>query len=206
MNGLPASPQAASFTTSSQNPYADPSLLDSEADRSFSQSTIQQSREQQQAQKRKPNANEALISSREREIEAIAQGVIELASIFQDLNSMVIDQGSLLDRIDYNVENTLTQVKEADKELKVATNYQRRSMKRKILLLLIIIVAGMFILLGLKLGRRKSPDANGVIGQPNGEGANTNGAPFNSLEERTWRRRRKRLWDGGSDRLSVVWT
>lgn len=183
-----------------QNPYADPSLLDSEADRSFSQSTIQQSREQQQAQKRRPNANEALIASREREIEAIAQGVIELASIFQDLNQMVIDQGSLLDRIDYNVENTLTEVKEADKELKVATNYQRRSVKRKIILLLIIIVAGMFILLGLKLGRRNAKEGgDGRIGiEPGGEGVigTTDGAPFRVLRERVWRRRRRRLWEG----------
>src|SRR5262245_57040260 len=143
MNGLPATPVPSSITTSSQNPYADPSLLDSEADRSFSQSTILQNREQRQTQKRRTNANEALIAVREREIEAIAQGVIELSSIFQELNSMVIDQGSLLDRIDFNVENTLIEVKEADKELKVATSYQKRSIKRKIILLLIIIVAGM---------------------------------------------------------------
>lgn len=63
---------------------------------------------------------------------------------------MVIDQGTMLDRIDYNVERMATDVKEADKELKVATTYQKKSTKRKIMLLLILLVAGMFILLLIK--------------------------------------------------------
>jgi len=69
---------------------------------------------------------------------------------------MVIDQGSMLDRIDYNVERMAVDVKAADKELTVATGYQKKSIKRKIILLLLILVAGMFILLGLKLSSRGS--------------------------------------------------
>jgi syntaxin 16 len=98
-----------------------------------------------------------MIAQREREIEDIAQGIIELANIFQELQTMVIDQGSMLDRIDYNVENMNRDVKEADKELKVASGYQQRSMKRKIMLLLAILIAGVFILLSLKLGTRSTP-------------------------------------------------
>lgn len=63
---------------------------------------------------------------------------------------MVIDQGTMLDRIDYNVERMATDVKGAEKELVVATGYQRRTMKRKILLLLLLLVIGMFILLLIK--------------------------------------------------------
>jgi syntaxin 16 len=126
------------------NPYADPSMLESEADRSFSQSTIQQT--QQTTQKRRTN-NDSTIAQREKEIEDIAQGIIELANIFTELQTMVIDQGTMLDRIDYNVERMNTDVKAADKELKTATNYQKRSTKRKIMLLLILLVVGMFILL-----------------------------------------------------------
>ncbi|KAG9981703.1 hypothetical protein KCU78_g21438, partial [Aureobasidium melanogenum] len=72
---------------------------------------------------------------------------------------MVIDQGSMLDRIDYNVENMATEVKQADKELKVATGYQKKSTKRKIILLLILIIAGMFILLMIKPKSRSAPAA-----------------------------------------------
>jgi syntaxin 16 len=133
------------------NPLIDPSMLESESDRSFSQSAIQQA-----TQTRLYNENDTVIAQREREIEDIAQGIIELANIFQDLQTMVIDQGSMLDRIDYNVEKMATEMKAADKELTVATGYQRRSLKRKIILLLVLIIAGMFILLGLKISSRRS--------------------------------------------------
>ncbi|KAF1995511.1 t-SNARE affecting a late Golgi compartment protein 2 [Amniculicola lignicola CBS 123094] len=149
LNGF-ASPFRA--TTPVQNPYNDPALQESDADRAFSQSTLLQTKQQ----RLRHDPNEALIAQREREIEDIAQGIIELANIFQELQTMVIDQGTMLDRIDYNVERMNTDVKEADKELKVASGYQRRSIKRKAMLLLAILIAGVFILLTLKLSTRGS--------------------------------------------------
>jgi syntaxin 16 len=127
----------------------DPSLLESDADRSFSESTIQASNHQKLL-----HSNDAAISQREREIEEIAQGIIELSDLFRDLQTMVIDQGTLLDRIDYNVERMATDVKEAEKELKVASGYQKKSTKRKIILLLLLIIIGMIILLVIKPKRR----------------------------------------------------
>ena len=134
------------------NPYSDPSLMESDADKAFSQNTLQQ-----QAQKRF-NTNDTAIVQREREINEIAKGIIELADIFKELQNMVIDQGTMLDRIDYNVERTVVNVKGAEKELTVATNYQKRSIKRKILLLLLLLIIGMFILLLVKPKRQASPD------------------------------------------------
>lgn len=110
--------------------------------------------------------NDTVIAQREREIEDIAQGIIELANIFQELQTMVIDQGSMLDRIDYNVEKMAVEVKAADKELTVATGYQKRSIKRKAILLLLIVIAGMFILLGLKISNKSSPPAHAPAGVP----------------------------------------
>ncbi|KAJ9292858.1 hypothetical protein DTO271G3_8305 [Paecilomyces variotii] len=135
-----------------QNPYTDPSLMESDADKSFSQSTLQQT-----SQKLVGGQNDAVIAQREREINDIAKGIIELSDIFRELQTMIIDQGTMLDRIDYNVERMGTEVKAADKELKVATNYQRRTTKRKILLLLVLLVVGMFILLLVKPKRHDSP-------------------------------------------------
>lgn len=100
-------------STPVQNPYSDPSMLESDADKSFSQSTLQQT-----SQKRL-TSNDATIMQREREITDIANGIIELADIFKELQTMVIDQGTMLDRIDYNVERMNTDVKAAEKELVV---------------------------------------------------------------------------------------
>ncbi|KAG5292596.1 t-SNARE [Histoplasma ohiense] len=134
-----------------QNPYMDPSLIESDADKSYSQSTLLQT-----SQKR-VTSNDAAIIQREREINDIARGIIELSDIFRDLQAMIIDQGTMLDRIDFNVERMMVDVKAADKDLTIATNYQRRSMKRKILLLLILLVVGMFIILLVKPKRSGSP-------------------------------------------------
>ena len=102
-------------STPVQNPYSDPSLMESDADKSFSQSTLQQT-----AQKRF-HSNDTAIAQREQEINDIAKGIIELADIFKDLQTMVIDQGTMLDRIDYNVEKMVVDVKEAEKELTVVS-------------------------------------------------------------------------------------
>jgi syntaxin 16 len=175
-------------------------MMESETDRSFSQSTLKQA----QQHRLMHNPNETLIAQREQEIEDIAQGIIELANIFQELQTMVIDQGSMLDRIDFNVERMAVDVKAADKELKVATGYQRKSIKRKIILLLLILVAGMIILLGLKLSSKKSAPALApappaapiadiplppIRRRPRSSGVET--MPF-SLK-RDWRRRKRRI-------------
>ncbi|KAF3760185.1 t-SNARE [Cryphonectria parasitica EP155] len=135
-------PERSSTPLGGSSYNTDITLLESETDKSFSQSTLQSSLRQKQLHK-----NDAAIIQREREIEEIAQGIIDLSDLFRDLQTMVIDQGTMLDRIDYNVERMATDVKEADRELKVASGYQKKTTKRKIIFLLFLIVVGMFILL-----------------------------------------------------------
>lgn len=114
---------------------------------------------------------------REREINDIAKGIIGLADIFKDLQTMIIDQGTMLDRVDYNVEKMAEHVKGAEKELVVvsisfecpgrflarlthglqATGYQKKNSKRKIIFFLLLLVVGMFILLLVKPKRQRSP-------------------------------------------------
>jgi syntaxin 16 len=86
--------------------------MESDADKSYSQSTLLQTSQKQ-------IGNDTAIMQREREINDIARGIIELSDIFRDLQAMIIDQGTMLDRIDYNVERMTADVKVADKELTV---------------------------------------------------------------------------------------
>ena len=180
-----------------QNPYNDPAMQESDADRSFSQSTLLQTKQQRM----RHDPNEALIAQRENEIEQIAQGIIELANIFQELQTMVIDQGTMLDRIDYNVERMSRDVKEADKELKVASGYQKRSIKRKVMLLLAILIAGVFILLSLKLSRKggdtPAPAAPQVPDIPPAAMVRTRTQSTASRRSRSWHRRKRRIRQEG---------
>ncbi|BFZ60335.1 t-SNARE affecting a late Golgi compartment protein 2 [Saitoella coloradoensis] len=112
---------------------------DEDLDVSMSQTAIQQSATL--------TSNDTAIMQREREITDIAKGIIELADIFKELQTMVIDQGTMLDRIDYNVERLHVHVKAADKELTQATNYEKRIRRRKLIILMILIIAGLIIVL-----------------------------------------------------------
>jgi syntaxin 16 len=105
----------------------------------------------------------------------------------------------MLDRIDYNVERMGVDVKEAARELEAATNYQRRSLKRKIMFFLVLLVAGFVILLGLKMGSRSAapvaappaplPPLNDALdGHPSRRLASVPAAAL----KRDWRRRRRR--------------
>lgn len=127
----------------------DNSTMDADIDASFSHNMLEQQQQQTQIHAA-TQEDEQMLLQREREITKIAQGILELSDIFKDLQTMVIDQGTLLDRIDYNIETMHTNVKQADKELIQATHYQKRTQKCKIILLLSLLVFGLFIILLIK--------------------------------------------------------
>ena len=60
------------------------------------------------------------LQTRDREITEIAKSIASLAELFKDLSELVIDQGTLLDSVEYNIEMTATQMEEAVSEMKVA--------------------------------------------------------------------------------------
>ena len=165
-----------------QNPYTDPAMADSETDRTTAQTTLLQTAQSQV--RRRTGMQDSAIVQREQEIEKIAQGVIDLSNIFQELNTMVIDQGTILDRIDYNVERTAEHVKEAEKELVVATGYQKKGTRRKVIFLLVLIVLGMLILLVIKPKRRVGGSAPAPAPEPVPVPVSVSGEGLSPMESR----------------------
>lgn len=62
-------------------------------------------------------SNERVINQRNQDIAKIADSINALAVMFKELQTMVIDQGTILDRIDYNIEQTSVYVQDAHAEL-----------------------------------------------------------------------------------------
>lgn len=87
--------------------------------------------------------NSRFVQEREQEINAIVKSILDLNTIFKDLSQMVADQGTVLDRIDYNIEQTHVQVQEGFKQLQKADAYQRKNRK----MCAIIVLAAVTILL-----------------------------------------------------------
>jgi syntaxin 16 len=61
------------------------------------------------------------IQLRDRELREIAKSIGSLAELFRDLSSLVIEQGTVLDSIEYNLDNTVVHMEEAVRELDTAT-------------------------------------------------------------------------------------
>lgn len=91
--------------------------------------------------------NTRMTQQREQEVNAIVKSIVDLNEIFKDLSRMVSDQGTVLDRIDYNIEQTQTQVYEGFKQLQKADAYQRKNRKMCAIIILATTTIVMLILL-----------------------------------------------------------
>ncbi|KAL6458582.1 hypothetical protein MHYP_G00338120 [Metynnis hypsauchen] len=80
--------------------------------------------------------NTVLVEEREREIRQIVQSISDLNEIFRDLAGMVVEQGTVLDRIDFNVEQACVRTEDGLKQLQKAEQYQKKNRKMLIILIL----------------------------------------------------------------------
>ena len=132
------------------------------------------------------------LQDRDREITEIAKSITQLAELFKDLSNLVIDQGTLLDSVEYNIEQTSVHVAEAVTELKIASRcvffyfnspqlitpkadisilslfvrYQKNTGRRQCIFLLLLIIFGLIMVLIFKPRRHSSPDSTSPITLP----------------------------------------
>lgn len=92
---------------------------------------------------------EMLINEREDDIRNIEQGINDINEIFRDLGTMVTEQGVMIESIEGNVQNTLTNTREASRELTQANNYQKGARKRACMLLMILTIVLSVVLLAI---------------------------------------------------------
>mmetsp|Transcript_20283 Transcript_20283/g.28900 ORF Transcript_20283/g.28900 Transcript_20283/m.28900 type:complete len:307 (-) Transcript_20283:1955-2875(-) len=91
-----------------------------------------------------------VVQGRDREIAKIAESIEELSSIFKELAVLVIDQGTILDRIDYNMEAVVEHTREGIQQLEKAEKQQKSARPLKCIMCLLSTIAVLLILLILK--------------------------------------------------------
>ncbi|KAG8678645.1 hypothetical protein FRC09_019669, partial [Ceratobasidium sp. 395] len=85
--------------------------------------SVQQDEEASRSQLSAMQQSDPSLASRNREIAEIAKSIVSLAELFKDLSNLVIDQGTILDSVEYNIQQTAVHMQDAVKELDVATRY-----------------------------------------------------------------------------------
>jgi hypothetical protein len=91
-----------------------------------------------------------LVDDRETDIRKIEQNVNDLHTLMRDFSVLVDAQGTIIDRIDYNVENVKENVFQGLKELHKAEHYQGQSNYKLCMILLCVLITMMASLVFFK--------------------------------------------------------
>ncbi len=111
-----------------------------------------------EAQIEELTSNQIQIVQRDKELREVLKSVVELADIFKEMNTMIIEQGTMLDRIDYNLVKTNEHLKQGGANLEKAQRWQKLGGLTICIMLLVLFVAiigGFFIIrIVLKIATR----------------------------------------------------
>lgn len=99
---------------------------------------------------------EQIAAERDAEITKITQSIEEISQIFKELAVLVIDQGTILDRIDFNMEQVVEHTKEGVAQLTKAQEYQKSARPLKCIAFLLCMITVMLTMLVLKHTRKSS--------------------------------------------------
>ena len=80
------------------------------------------------------------LKKRDTELGELLNSMSNLASTFSDLKNLVMEQGTVLDRIDYNIDQASINIAKGKKHLKKANELQKKSCFRKVMLFLVFFI------------------------------------------------------------------
>ena len=83
---------------------------------------------------------EQLLQKRDNELNDIVSRVNNLQQLFKDLHIIVIEQGTILDRIDYNIDIGFSNVTKGKQKIVSANEHHKTSCFRNVILFLLICI------------------------------------------------------------------
>ena len=81
-----------------------------------------------------------MLKKRDNELNQLLNSVNDLAGIFKDMQVLVMEQGSILDRIDYNIDIASTNVVKGKNSLIKANDYHKNNCFRNIIIVLLVCI------------------------------------------------------------------
>ena len=149
--------RAAKFADEDDN---DDSVLDDLEDVAFTDSQVQQVRN-----------NENMLRQRNAEIQNLIEMMNQLNQLFADLGTLIVEQGTMLDRIDGIVEESVEIVKKGNVQLEKAEQHQ----SSKCFYIYVTVVVILIIIFGsILIFRNKSGSSNSNNGGGGDSGSSTN--------------------------------
>lgn len=88
-----------------------------------------------------------LITEREQDIDSITRDLLDINEIFKTLNTVVLEQGHILDHIEHNVSNVVINVENAEIEFELAHTKQKDTGRWLWWILLILIIILIILLI-----------------------------------------------------------
>ena len=86
----------------------------------------------------------------DQEINKLADSVSSLHDMFKHLNEIVYEQGQIVDRIDFNVDQALIKIEKGNKELDSARNYQQSACANYVIRIQVLIVLILTVVIVIK--------------------------------------------------------
>lgn len=87
------------------------------------------------------------MKDRFQDVKLIEKSILELHQLFLDLQTLVVEQGDIINRVEYNVDKTVGYTDEAAQDLKQAVEYQKALWKKKWIFMVVCMVCIVILML-----------------------------------------------------------
>ena len=95
--------------------------------------------------------NSDQLMRRDEDLTNLLKSVNELAQIFKDMQTLVMEQGTILDRIDYNIDIASSNITKGKKNITKADKHMKNNCFRNVIIILIVIIFIEALLLVFKI-------------------------------------------------------